>query len=161
MCRWCRGPVVPPRKAWCGDACVTEYRERYDSAYQRRMVLKRDRGICAGCGLDCVGLAREVLALYRGSGELAAQDRLVEAGQRATDLRFKGWKKDRLRPLWDADHTVPVIEGGGGARVSALRTLCRECHRRVTRELMARRRAAKKATPVKGRLTILRRGCQR
>ena len=106
--------------------------------------MKRDRGICVGCRVDCVGLAREVMKLYRASGELAAQKRLVEGGQRATDLRFKGRKKDRLRPLWQADHTVPVVEGGGGAPVSSLRTLCLECHRKVTRTLMARRRAAKR-----------------
>lgn len=144
LCRWCRGPVVPPRQSWCGDRCVGEYQERYDPTYQRRMVLQRDRGVCGGCGLDTVGLAREVMALYRTAGELAAQMRLVRAGLRATDLRFKGRRMDRLRPLWEADHIVPVIEGGGGVGLIGLRTLCRECHRKVTRQLMARRRAAKK-----------------
>lgn len=145
LCRWCGALVKPPREWWCGQGCVEEYRERYDAAYQRRMVLKRDRGVCAGCGLDCVGLAREVMRAYRERGEEAARRALVAGGLRATDLRFKGRKGDRLRGLWQADHIVPVIEGGGGTTVGNLRTLCSECHRKVTRELMARRRAARKA----------------
>lgn len=144
LCRWCRGPVVPPRKSWCGDGCVNEYRERYDAAYQRREVQKRDKGICVGCKLDTLGLAREVVRLFKADGELAAQRKLVAAGLRATDLRWKGWRKDRLRPLWQADHIVPVIEGGGGTTLTNLRTLCLECHRKTTRKLMARRRAAKR-----------------
>ena len=144
LCRWCRVVVRPPRQWWCGDACVTAYRERYDAAYQRREVLKRDRGVCAGCRVDCVGLAREVMRLYRASGELAAQKRLVEGGQRATDLRFKGRRKDRLRPLWQADHTVPVVEGGGGVTIVSLQTLCLECHRKKTRREAEVRRAKKR-----------------
>lgn len=142
LCRWCGVVVEPPRLWWCSDGCVGQYRERYDSAYQRKLVLARDHGICQGCGLDCVALAREVGRLYRVSGEEAAKQRLIESGLRPTDLRFKGRRKDRLRPLWDADHIVPVVEGGGGVGPDGLRTLCKECHRAVTRELMARRKKA-------------------
>ena len=144
LCRWCKKPVLAPRKSWCSDGCVTEYRERYDATYQRKQVKKRDKGVCGGCGIDCVRLARDVMGLYRADGELAAKKKLVEAGLRATDLRWKGWRRDRLRPLWQADHMVPVVEGGGGSNLTNLRTLCLECHRKVTHALMARRRKAKK-----------------
>lgn len=139
LCRWCRKRVEPPRKSWCSDACVLEYQDRYDNRHQRRQVLKRDRGVCAGCGLDTVALAKRVMAL---KGDRAAQLAvLLAAGFRETDLRFK---RRGLRPLWQADHTVPVVEGGGGAHYDALRTLCLICHRRETQALLARRRAAKK-----------------
>ena len=31
--------------------------------------------------------------------------------------------------LWDADHILPVIEGGGECDLANLRTLCLKCHR--------------------------------
>jgi len=101
--------------------------------------MKRDRGICSGCGLNTVTLAKKVLALR--ADRPAAVRLMIEAGFRATDLRFK---RRGLKPLWQADHTVPVVEGGGGAHWSELRTLCLICHLEETAVLMARRRALKK-----------------
>ena len=42
---------------------------------------------------------------------------------------------------WDADHIIPVVEGGPTTPEN-LRTLCKPCHKRETRYL-AQRRAAK------------------
>jgi 5-methylcytosine-specific restriction enzyme A len=44
------------------------------------------------------------------------------------------------RNLWEMDHIVPVVEGGGDCSIDNLRTLCWTCHRRETSAL-ARRRA--------------------
>lgn len=104
------------------------------------MVQKRDRGVCAGCGLDTMALHRRIMDL-KGNREAQATV-LVASGFRLTDLRFK---RRGLRPLWQADHTIPVIEGGGGVSWTALRTLCLICHREETRQLMIRRRAMRKA----------------
>lgn len=140
LCRWDRRPVLPPRRYWCSDQCVLEYRARYDTGYQRAQVLKRDHGICALCGLDTLRLARQVMALKPDrAAQLAC---LLEAGFSEADLRFR---RRGLWPLWEADHTVPVCEGGGGADWFELRSLCRVCHRLETQVLMARRRAEKKS----------------
>lgn len=40
---------------------------------------------------------------------------------------------------WDADHIVPVTEGGGDHGLDNYRTLCHPCHKIVTAELAARR----------------------
>lgn len=42
------------------------------------------------------------------------------------------------RSLWEADHIVPVIEGGGECGLAGLRTLCTACHLRETRALRRR-----------------------
>jgi len=42
------------------------------------------------------------------------------------------------KSLWDADHILPVAEGGGECDLSNLRTLCLACHRMFTGELRKR-----------------------
>jgi len=43
------------------------------------------------------------------------------------------------RSLWQADHIVPVVEGGGGCGLDNLRTLCTRCHKTATAGLAKRR----------------------
>jgi 5-methylcytosine-specific restriction endonuclease McrA len=58
--------------------------------------------------------------------------------------------KYRNASLWEADHIVPVAEGGGGCGPDGYRTLCLRCHRSETAKLAgrlaAKRRAAKEAS---------------
>lgn len=49
------------------------------------------------------------------------------------------------KSLWDADHIVPVAEGGGECDLDNIRTLCLRCHRVVTAQLRERIRRAKVA----------------
>jgi 5-methylcytosine-specific restriction endonuclease McrA len=39
---------------------------------------------------------------------------------------------------WDADHIVPVVEGGGECGLSNFRTLCIPCHKKETKRLHGR-----------------------
>jgi hypothetical protein len=50
------------------------------------------------------------------------------------------------RSLWDADHVLPVAEGGGECDLDNLRTLCLLCHREATADL---RRRLKRTTGLK------------
>ena len=127
--------MKPPRQSWCSDTCVQDYKDRYDNAHQRRQVRARDKGVCQKCALDTQKLAKEARALKSGP---AAIELLAKHGFKPTDLGGNN-------SLWQADHTVPVVEGGGGVPWQALRTLCKPCHRAETAALMARRRAEKKA----------------
>jgi 5-methylcytosine-specific restriction endonuclease McrA len=45
---------------------------------------------------------------------------------------------------WEADHTIPVIEGGGECGLEGLRTLCSGCHKLETAALAARRAQRRK-----------------
>jgi hypothetical protein len=49
-----------------------------------------------------------------------------------------------IRHLWEADHIVPVIEGGGECGLENLRTVCLRCHKDATKKLAARRARAKR-----------------
>jgi 5-methylcytosine-specific restriction enzyme A len=125
LCRWCSLEVPAGRRTFCSDFCVGEWRLRTDPNYLREKTFERDRGICALCGVDAVAAWNH---LKRSRG--AARVRL---------LRDWGLASFSRRSLWDADHIVPVVEGGGACDLSNIRTLCLRCHRKVTGELRARR----------------------
>jgi 5-methylcytosine-specific restriction enzyme A len=126
LCRWCNLETPAGRITFCSDWCVHEWRLRSDPGYLREQVFERDRGVCAGCGLDTE-------AEWRRIGRL-------RPAKRAGALRDWGIGKLRRASLWDADHIAPVVEGGGECDLSNLRTLCLKCHRRVTAELRERLR---------------------
>lgn len=135
LCRQC-GQEIPQgqrRRTFCSDQCVHEWRIKTDPGYVRFAVYERDQGVCSLCGLDTVALERE---MWRWIGERkdARTYRWHDADRWKTD---HGIPSNR-QTFWDADHIVPVVEGGGECDLDNYRTLCIPCHRRVTAELRAR-----------------------
>lgn len=131
LCRWCNLEVPKGRRTFCSDWCVHEWRMRTDASYLRELVFRRDRGVCARCGLDCV----------REWGRI----RRLRWARRCRVLAEWGVKARHRRSLWDADHIVPVVEGGGECDLANLRTLCLKCHSAVTAELRERRQSPARA----------------
>jgi len=84
--------------------------------------------MCAVCGMATEALRKDFRKLdYRARRAFLKEWKLKE-----------GWR----RSLWDADHIIPVAEGGGECDLSNMRTLCLKCHRAATAEL--RQRLARK-----------------
>lgn len=143
LCRWCRVEVKPPRRTFCGKPeCLHEYRLRTDTGYMRAQVEKRDRGICASCGFDCTWMRAMVRGPDREEAELA-RAWLLELGA------------PLARSLWEADHVVPVVEGGGECGLQGMRTLCLWCHKRETAELARRRAAARRSAQLDAQRELL------
>ena len=115
VCRWCRARVTKPRRTFCSDACVHEWRIRSSPSYVRKEVKKRDRGVCQSCGFD-VRAAERAWRLRKPPG-----------GDRRAR---KAWRA--ARPRWEADHIVPVADGGGECGLDNYRLLCRACHLAIT-----------------------------
>ncbi len=71
---------------------------------------------------------------------LSAFLRLKKARGKSREEMLAHWglKKLNRRSLWDADHILPVVEGGGECDLRNLRTLCLRCHRAATAQLRAR-----------------------
>jgi 5-methylcytosine-specific restriction enzyme A len=132
ICRWCGSEVPIGRRTFCGDDCVHEWRLRTDPGYLRDQVLARDRGVCAVCGLDTLEFCRRL--------------QLVPARKRRA-LRRQLDLHARRRSFWDADHILPVAEGGGECDLSNLRTLCLWCHQAHTAQLRCRLKNRRR-TPV-------------
>ncbi len=129
LCRWCQLEVPARRFTFCSDWCVHEWKLRTDPGYLREKVLARDHGVCALCRVDAAAAFLD-LKRARGAHRLKLLDRW-------------GLKRLNRKTLWDADHIVPVVEGGGECDLDNIRTLCILCHRRET--LALRRRLAKTA----------------
>lgn len=129
LCRWCALEVPQRRRTFCSTWCVHEWRLRTDPGYLRDQVFARDRGVCAQCAVDTVQAYRQLLR-SRGSRRAAL---------------LEHWRLKRLsrKSLWDADHILPVSEGGGECDLGNIRTLCLACHRHSTEALRLRLRLAR------------------
>ena len=171
LCRQCSTEVKAPRRTFCSSKCVELWTLRTGSG-MARFIKKRDRGVCALCGLDCEALKRQLRKIlkaleparplypgaadYQDDGTLTpewktrwaaheAQRKNARAAMKSAALEFKsehGIPPHRTR-FWDTDHIVPVAEGGGDCDGSNLRCLCIPCHHKITQEFMARRRASR------------------
>lgn len=126
LCRWCRLEILAPRRrTFCSSYCVHQWKLRSDPGYLREQVFLRDRGICTLCQTDTL-MEYQRLKKSRGANRI----QLLELwGMRSVTSR---------RSLWDADHILPVAEGGGECDLENLRTLCLPCHREATADLMRR-----------------------
>lgn len=116
LCRRCAVEVPRDRRTFCSDACVHEWKMRSQAAYVREQVLRRDGGICAACGADTLP---ETI--------------------RAKMATYPHWAARSSGAFWQADHIVPVCEGGGLCGLDGYRTLCTACHKRATAALAATR----------------------
>lgn len=124
LCRWCALEVPRGRRTFCSSYCVHEWKLRTDPGYLREQVFARDRGVCALCGADTEALRKEFRKLdYQGRRQFLKEWKVKETSRRS---------------LWDADHIVPVAEGGGECDLANMRTLCLKCHRAATAELRKR-----------------------
>jgi 5-methylcytosine-specific restriction protein A len=131
LCRWCALEVPRGRHTFCSEWCVHEWKLRSNPGYLRQQVLKRDKGICALCRVNT----------------LSAFLRLKKSRGASRNSHLADWGLARLnrRSLWDADHILPVVEGGGECDLRNLRTLCLKCHRLITAELRVRLAAQKRS----------------
>lgn len=123
LCRWCNLEVPSSRHTFCSDWCVEEWKLRSNPGHLRERVFERDRGVCAVCAIDCVAELHRVKRLRGASRARAAAE----------------WRIGSRKSLWDADHILPVSEGGGECDLSNMRTLCLKCHRAYTAQLRERR----------------------
>ena len=150
----CGREVPTGKRTTFGPTCYQSWAAKYNPATQRRLVYERDHGICAICGEDTerrkaesrawfpvfVWLARRYASEHSMDGWEGYSFSEIEAAKLCAE-RFG--VSPRSGHAWEADHIIPVIEGGGECDLSNLRTLCMKCHKKETAAL-AKRRAEKR-----------------
>lgn len=151
-CRWCGTQVEKPRRHWCGDGCVEAFKLRAFQGLACLRVLERDKGVCAICGIDTLELKR-LAFLIRNAMLGTIHDFRCRFDEPGVSDAFRqthewnSWKNEKAawghwnlyQRLWEADHIVPVVEGGGCCGLENYRTLCQLCHKNETAVLAGRR----------------------
>jgi 5-methylcytosine-specific restriction protein A len=104
---------------------------------RRSALYKRDKGVCALCGLDTdalqLRLRLECFGEDRPNRPSGIYDSTWNPGEREW---WKACARENMSPLksfWEADHVQPFSEGGE-CSLDNLRTLCRPCHCSVTKK---------------------------
>ena len=141
---------------FCGEPCAKSFRVKTRSGVARAELFKLERGVCQACGLDCDALLSRLVAepsvperarmLEAARGEKGNPTSPCFSSARAAAIA----RAPRAGDLWQADHIVPVAEGGGECGLENFRTLCDGCHRRATTDLRARMREAAAAAAAEG-----------
>lgn len=136
LCRWCKEPVPKGSRSWCSTKCVDEYRVRAWPGHARKLVKKRDKGMCGLCGLRTIEMWHAFHeALWKLPNRWAEEDRIALALKMGLAERFG---RQASSTWWHMDHIIPVSEGGGACGLENLRTLCLECHYTETVKLRIR-----------------------
>ena len=138
-------PLGSRRDMFCSFECYDKASLCTSGAYTRRKLRELEKGKCQICGLDCIQLV-VVLRAVKPEGSSAAamaaalDERRRILYQRSEKFAKRGFRVVREKLLtqpiegnaWQADHIIPVFQGGGCAGLDNMRTLCVCCHKEVT-----------------------------
>ena len=115
-CAWCGGKKNKGLK-YCSDDCQAEVNIRYTGSYVTYYVFERDHGICALCGIDTNEIRKEYINITRLSWNYVDNRK-----------HWGPWHTNN-QVFWEADHIIPVFQGGGVCGLENYRTLCLRCHK--------------------------------
>lgn len=128
-CRWCGESIHPPRRTFCSDDCVHEFRLRTQPGYVRQCCYDRDKGVCSLCNADTKVIAKNARKLHGKELINYLEQHSIKSTRKIHARKHGGG-------LWDADHTIAVINGGGLCGMDNIRTLCIACHKSATKSLI-------------------------
>ena len=104
--------------------------------YYQGYVFERDRGICAKCGIDTIWLRGKIQKIHRLWRKYFSK---MPHSYSEYQADFGPWGIDPYKRLWEADHIIPVCEGGGCCGLDNYQTLCLRCHKKESAKLAKRR----------------------
>jgi hypothetical protein len=131
----------------CSWRCHQELATRVSGSAIRRQLFELEKGVCRMCAMD-------MHAVFQRYKRLQPSDRVQEL------MRLPGFKVGASdapilqNPVeghfWQADHVLPVAEGGGDCSLMNIRTLCTPCHQKETAKLRRRLGDTKLGQSAKG-----------
>jgi len=147
LCRRCSVEVPKGKRTFCSAKCVEAWRLTTDPTFLRRMVKRRDKGLCAKCGLPTRDIEKAISMLRRIRsrwGFVHPEINGISEGIRQILKALLGSETPNRMTFWDADHMVEVVKGGGECGLENMQTLCLWCHREKTARLARERAEARK-----------------
>jgi len=131
-------PVFPCKRSdgaqRSGDHSNAERRSQHALA---RQVFRRDKGICAICGIDCEAVRRELEAMGVLAND-AFQSFVRVNGFHNTRL-WNGSRETRVYSYWHVHHVKPIADGGEFLNLDNCQTICLHCHEGKTRQFNCRK----------------------
>lgn len=149
ICYNCGGPLPKGRRFNCSPKCSEEWQCKTSPSHLRFVLKKRDKGVCALCRTDTIALKKQYNEIPKDPNDYN-YTAVPTTSARKEFLKEHGIPIGRVTgDWWDADHILPVVEGGGECGLDNYRTLCIPCHRNETAALAKRRaRARHEAKPL-------------
>jgi hypothetical protein len=139
-------PVVD--SPFCGERCAAGYAAAATPSSARRQLFEREMGVCQQCGFNCHAFFQRVQAL---PSEQARMQALMSSPYSTDSGRLRRMlTHPKEGDFWEADHIVPVAEGGGESDLTNFQTLCTPCHARKTKEQERRAAQARRALLAEG-----------
>ena len=132
---------------FCSEECAVEDRQSRSAGALREACHKRDRGVCAECGLDCHDLVSRIKVMRSQDARRAAILAAWPAmGNHGNGSRLNALvQKAASGYAWECDHVRAVYDGGGQCTVDNCQTLCVLCHKQRTRTQAKDRASRRKA----------------
>ncbi|RNF10455.1 putative SNF2/RAD54 related DNA helicase [Trypanosoma conorhini] len=128
---------------FCSGRCRAAFYIKRSGSAVRRSVREADNGICSHCHVDCEVLCALLAAATTGRERESILDRMHPHMRQYPALFNRIIENPVAGNVWNADHVLPVSQGGGQATMENLQTLCVACHAEKTmRESSMRRRDA-------------------
>lgn len=128
-CRYCGLEAKAPRKTFCSDKCVHEWKIRSSNSYMREHVYLRDLGICGECGVD----TRQTKIIFENWQRELRNLKMTKNEYLSAISAYQVTDKESYKSLWHADHILSVADGGGSSGLDNIRTLCIKCHKTRTK----------------------------
>jgi 5-methylcytosine-specific restriction endonuclease McrA len=137
LCAFCGGSLSTASKVtgvestYCSRECTYEGRLKrggmYSSSRIREQVFALEGGVCCLCGINAHALFTRIVGLEPAErlNALCNSNWKLPITARALERLLQNPKEG---DFWQADHIIPVAEGGGGCGLENLRTLCVPCH---------------------------------
>lgn len=152
LCAWCDQPSTGKKIIrYCSAPCREAVELRVSASYVRHRLRQRDHGVCALCKLNTETIRAAGRELKGRFYALKFREESLEPWKTALAKLREDYPWVRLfnhgavkGHLWEADHIIPVSEGGGACGLDNLRTLCLPCHWKETGLLRRRLNAAKR-----------------
>jgi 5-methylcytosine-specific restriction endonuclease McrA len=132
-------------RTWCNGPCLDWYKFRSNASTVRWVIWKRDKGVCALCGFDTATLEAEIGRLFAWHPGGSRVDYKTRSRLRRLVWELAGYTGRVQAHVWEADHIVPVVEGGGMCGPEGFRTLCLPCHHAESAALATRRAVKRRA----------------
>ena len=136
-CQWCGEEIdrnIPEdkrRRNW-HTKCLPLHNALYWDP--RTEAMKRDHGVCLGCGRDCDDADRRIRALWARFANTRRPTIEKIRALRAMDRLMKCYSYPIVfgsaKSIWEAHHIISVEDGGGWPLGPGnIQTLCFRCHK--------------------------------